>query len=156
MPLQADMTPSGSRTGVFGWISTEGGETTPFRGSTADLSTYAVRLDSGFPAWTHSTEEATATDLASMREIRYAGRRFRLKRRLWVRLDHENDVWYAENPAFGIIAYGDSIQEALNSFQEDFAVLWEEIAQAPNEELSAEARRVKESFREIVEAVEGQ
>jgi len=156
MPLQSTVTASKGQGGVFGWVFSDRDETMSFLGSTADPVAYVVQLDSGPRSETHSTGGRPPTQVVYLREIVYAGRRFRLKRRLWIKVASEDGVWYAENPTLGIIAYGDSVADALDSFQEDFSVLWEEIAQAEDHELTVEARRVKAFLREIVEAVEAQ
>lgn len=49
---------------------------------------------------------------------------------------------------------GKSQESALRSFAEDFAVLWEEIAQAPDAELTADAIRLKYEILNIVESVD--
>jgi hypothetical protein len=45
-------------------------------------------------------------------------------------------------------------EDALRSFTEDFGVLWEEIAQAPDTDLTDDAIRLKYALRNIVESVD--
>jgi hypothetical protein len=43
-----------------------------------------------------------------------------------------------------------SAEEAANGFREDFVVLWDQIASAPDQHLTEDAIQVKRAFRRIV------
>jgi hypothetical protein len=91
--------------------------------------------------------------LASLNEITYRDRTFRLTHPLRIEVSNLLDGWCYESKPLAILAFGRSRQDALVSFKEDFAVLWDAIAQAPEESLTMDAVAVKYAFRAVVEAV---
>ena len=68
------------------------------------------------------------------RQLQDGGNVFRLRAPIQVEIAEEGGMWHCESAAFGILAAGSSQEDALRSFAEDVAVLWEEIAQAPDAE----------------------
>lgn len=52
------------------------------------------------------------------------------------------------------MVHGDTLGDAVNTFCEDFAVLWDEIAKAPDDSLAPDAQRLKGILRLLVRAVE--
>jgi len=94
-------------------------------------------------------------DIVALSELRALGRIFHLKNPIPVTISYEDDdVWWCELKELGIIAFGGSQAEALTSFCEDFAVLWEAIAQSADETLAKDAILVKHAFRRLVKVVE--
>jgi hypothetical protein len=79
---------------------------------------------------------------------------FHLRTPIQVEVAEEDGLWHCESASLGIVAAGPSREDALRSFIEDFAVLWEEIAQAPDAELTGDAIRLKYALRDIVESVD--
>lgn len=77
--------------------------------------------------------------------VEYDGVRFELGDPLPLELyrDHEQHTWVCESKELGILACGESPEQAVHSFSEDFAMLWEEIAQCPDDSLSEDARELK-------------
>jgi hypothetical protein len=71
-----------------------------------------------------------------------------------VDISTEDGVWTCESAPLGILAFGASEDRALRSFAEDFAALWDHIAQAPDEELTRDAIRLKQALRDAVESVD--
>lgn len=65
----------------------------------------------------------------------------------------EDGVWINAAPGLNIHSYGDDRGEALRSFCEDFNVLYDEIASAPDESLTEDAIKVKGAFDTVVESV---
>ena len=86
-------------------------------------------------------------------EVCANGRVFRLNAPISLVRYAENGYIYFESKLFGIVACGQSPQIAADSFQEDFAVLWDEIAQQPDKLLTPEARKVKAELLNVVNAV---
>jgi hypothetical protein len=63
------------------------------------------------------------------------------------------DDWACEEPTFSLFARGKSSAEAVCSCFEDFAVLWEEVGQASDEDLSGDAQRAKRALVSLVKSV---
>lgn len=90
--------------------------------------------------------------------IKFDGTTFELNSVIQVALYREDDVWYckdeegSEEGSFSILAFGDTAEEAVHSFCEDFAVLWEEIALAPVGSLTQEAQKVKRNLLAAVKS----
>jgi hypothetical protein len=78
--------------------------------------------------------------------IKFGGAVFELNDAIQVALYREGDVWYCEEERLAILAYGDTAEEAVHSFCEDFAVLWEEIALVSDDSLTPEAQEVKKNL----------
>lgn len=61
----------------------------------------------------------------------------------------ENQEVIIEMPQFGIIATGATREEAIEALQDDLAWLWLEYACAPDDQLSADARNLKNELKEL-------
>jgi hypothetical protein len=96
----------------------------------------------------------TQTSMQIERDLQDGGNVFHLRTPIQVEVAVENGLWHLESTTLGIVAAGPSREDALRSFTEDFAVLWEEIAQAPDGELTDDAIRLKYALRNIVESVD--
>jgi hypothetical protein len=92
----------------------------------------------------------TITPLLWLNEIVVPGRRLLLNWFLTPRLYIEDSTWYCESESLGILAFGHSSEEAIHSFVQDFSALWDAIAQAPDDSLTADALDVKRAFHRIV------
>ena len=88
-----------------------------------------------------------------LNEIEVGNRLFRLRAPIDVRVALEDGLWINEAGPLSILAFGDTRGEALRSFCDDFAVLWDEIANASDASLTGDAIRVKQSLGDIVESV---
>lgn len=86
-------------------------------------------------------------------EIRSQGRVFHLNPLLQIDSSNLDGYWCYESKPLSLCAFGTSRQEALDSFMEDFSVLWDAIAQAPDESLTGDAIAVKHTFQKLVGAV---
>jgi hypothetical protein len=91
--------------------------------------------------------------LIKLNEVRFGGTVFELKQMIQVALYQEDSVWYCENEELAILAFGDTAEQAVHSFCEDFSVLWEEIAVAPDDSLTSDAQKVKQNLRSVVKSV---
>jgi hypothetical protein len=79
---------------------------------------------------------------------------FHLKRQIQVAVSRKESSWVCEAKDFSIFAFGESEEEAMRSFREDFATMWEVIGQSPDDSLTDGAIRVKRALLSIVESVE--
>jgi hypothetical protein len=86
-------------------------------------------------------------------EVRNAGRIFRLNDPILVSEFCENAIFYCESKRLSILAFGHTQNEARRAFHEDFAVMWDEIAQSPDDQLTPGAKLVKDRFLALVNTV---
>jgi hypothetical protein len=93
--------------------------------------------------------------LIKLDKIVYDGATFELRSPITLALyeDRENSVWMCESKEFDIIAAGDTREQAVRSFSEDFSVLWDEIAQCPDDSLTVEAQDLKRHLLSTVRSV---
>jgi hypothetical protein len=82
------------------------------------------------------------------------GREFSLREQLNLVIKRENRIVALDSPSLGILAFGKSRALALKSFAEDFAVLWQEIGQEPDGNLTAEARQLKSALVSLVKDID--
>jgi hypothetical protein len=90
---------------------------------------------------------------AVLLQVQYSGRIFRLNEPIYLVRYAENGYIYLESKLLSIIGYGRSERDAVNSFCEDFVVLWEAIAQSADASLTPEARGVKRKMLNVVNTV---
>jgi hypothetical protein len=79
--------------------------------------------------------------------IVHQGEIFQLRHPLAVEMSLERGVFGCEYPALGIIAYGNSEEEALKDFASHFAYVWHEFAMAPDSDLTPGARKLKTAIQ---------
>jgi hypothetical protein len=96
----------------------------------------------------------TQTSLQIERQLQDGRSIFHLRAPIHVAVAEEDGMWHCESALLGIIAAGSSQDDAVGSFNEDFGVLWEEIAQAPDTDLTDDAIRLKHVLQNIVESVD--
>lgn len=89
-----------------------------------------------------------------LQSVPYATTIFRLVRPIEISLYREEEIWICECDAISSIVHGNTVQAALDAFSEDFAVLWDEIGNAPDDGLAPDAQRLKVTLRSLVRAVE--
>jgi hypothetical protein len=87
-----------------------------------------------------------------LRKIRSQGRIFLLNQPLEIEVSRFEGGWCYESTPLAILAFGKTKQQALHSFTEDFLVLWDAIAEAPDESLTKDAVAVKRAFQQLVSA----
>jgi len=88
-----------------------------------------------------------------LQEIRTQGRTFLLNQPIRIEVSRFGGGWCYESKPFAILAFGKSTQEVLDSFAEDFSVLWGAIGEAPDESLTMDAIAVKHAFQQFVRTV---
>jgi len=86
--------------------------------------------------------------------LKYCKTVFRLNEPIEVALYAENGQWVCENESLGSLSGAGTPECAVHGFCQDFAVLWEEIAKAPDDILSPDARKLKGVLHLLVRAVE--
>ncbi len=89
----------------------------------------------------------------SLNEIKFDHRVFELSAPLCVELFKENELWYCKDEGENFLARGDSMDSAVHSLSEDFAVYWRVIAQLQDGELDERAQVVKRFMHSIVKSV---
>ncbi len=105
------------------------------------------------PAEELALEEGDYIGPLVLHEIRTQGRTFHLNQPIEIEVSRFGGGWCYESKPFAILAFGKSTQEVLDSFTEDFSVLWGAIAQAPDESLTMDAIAVKHAFQQFVRTV---
>ena len=97
-------------------------------------------------------EPIEAPDLRPYRpmEVSWGGRRLVLRHEIACGVSREDDLHIVEYEPLGIRAYADSREAAIASFNEEFVVLWDEYASAPDEALSRDAIGLKQRLNELV------
>lgn len=90
-----------------------------------------------------------------LREVEYGRKIFELNTPVHVllSLDFDNGMWVCENKALSILAFGSDISKAIHSFSEDFEMMWDVIAQSPDDSLTSEAQKVKREMLSIVNRI---
>ena len=61
----------------------------------------------------------------------------------------ENDFWVAENSQLDVLSHGESLSAALREAKSALAYLQAELVNEPNENLSANARRLKQLYGDV-------
>src|SRR5271157_154305 len=87
-------------------------------------------------------------------EIKCGGTVFRLNSTIEISLYMEDGLWNCEYEPFSSLSSGPTPEQALYSFCEDFSVLWHENAQAPDETLTEDARKLKQALLSAVKTPE--
>ncbi len=94
-----------------------------------------------------------ATSEKGLTEVRASGRIFRLNRPLSVTRFSENGMCYCEYKPLAITSFGRSYALAMQAFHEDFAALWDAIAEVGDDALTGDAIEVKKEFRNLVQSI---
>ncbi len=78
---------------------------------------------------------------------------FQLHRPLIVDVHFDEEGWTYESKELGIMGYGRQRREAAQTFQQDFAACWDNIAQAPDSILAHDALGLKAEMLALVRRV---
>ena len=78
------------------------------------------------------------------------GRGFQLKRPLEVSADFNDGMWTYHSPLINLWGYGERPEYALCDLHENFAYLWDEIAQERDDLLDGRALDIKRSLLDLV------
>lgn len=78
------------------------------------------------------------------------GRLFTFKEPLVVDVDFDDENWIYHNPRLNLWGHGDTREDALRDMQENFAYLWDEIAQEQDDLLDDRAIELKQNLLQLV------
>ena len=81
-----------------------------------------------------------------------ADREIVLREPLTIFVDFVEGMWTMENEDLGIIASGDTYEDCLAEFQDEFFFIWKEYAQEDDERLSKDAKSLKTKLSAIVQS----
>ena len=87
-------------------------------------------------------------------KIRAKGKLFHLAHPIACVIEKQDDLLFSEDANLGIIAYGDSREEVIREFSEEFAVLWDVIVQEEDSLLTQDALALKGKLMKLVRKVE--
>lgn len=104
-------------------------------------------------SWYCGKELQLATCEKGLTEIHASGRIFRLNRPIPITRFAENGMCYCEYRPLAIMSFGRSHALAMKSFNEDFAALWDAIAETDDDALTGDAIEVKKQFRNLVQSI---
>jgi hypothetical protein len=115
------------------------------------------QLVSVAPELIFAERETEQTFAIKLSQINFDRKTYRLRVPLCLFLSvesAENEIWKCEDEGHFIVAFGESREAAVHSFSEDFAVLWEKIANAADDELTLDAQQIKDFLTGIVQSVD--
>ena len=69
-------------------------------------------------------------------------------------IEKQDDLLFCEDAHLGIIAYGDTREEVMREFSNEFPALWNIIAEEKDSLLTKDARLLKRKLIELVRKVE--
>ncbi|MBU0690324.1 hypothetical protein KKC97_13680 [bacterium] len=85
-----------------------------------------------------------------MTQIKLDHRALVFKNPITVDLDFRNSLWIHEYEPLGILSYASTRRQSLDFFREEFLVLWDEIANCDDSELTYDAVDLKKRIKSIV------
>lgn len=86
-------------------------------------------------------------------EITWGSHKFQLSSQIKLDIDFFDDMWEAENTDLDIYVVADDIEELESNFQEEFFVMWQVYSQEPDANLTAKARQIKKTLRDLITGV---
>ncbi|MCX5645909.1 MAG: hypothetical protein NTZ17_14710 [Phycisphaerae bacterium] len=96
------------------------------------------------------SDRPLATGLICVSVLECSGRRFRLTKPICIQESYEQGIWSRRFDLLGILAYGQSKEEAMEAFCEEFACCWEQIACEQDDNLTVDAQDLKRRLRDLV------
>ena len=88
------------------------------------------------------------------RKINAQGKSFHLAHPIACVIEKQDDLLFCEDANLGIIVYGDTREEVMREFSNEFATLWDIIAREEDSLLTEDARLLKRRLTELVRKVE--
>lgn len=89
-----------------------------------------------------------------IKKFSWDNRRFILKRTVSCQPDFRNGLWVYECERLGLHAYAETRERALLDFHEEFAAIWDGVAEEEDEALAPDALALKAELLDLVERVE--
>ena len=87
-------------------------------------------------------------------KIRTKGKVFHLTHRIACVIEKQDDLFFSEDTNLGIIAYGETREDVIRAFSNEFEVLWDVIAQEEDNLLTQDALLLKRYVLQLVRKVE--
>jgi hypothetical protein len=87
-------------------------------------------------------------------QIKSKGRMFDLVHPIACVIEKQDDLLYTENKHLSIIVYGNTREEVIQEFSDEFAMLWDVIASEADEKLTHDALELKSKLIALVRKVE--
>jgi len=87
-------------------------------------------------------------------KINTQGKSFHLAHPIACVIEKQDDLLFCEDVHLGIIAYGDTREEVISEFSDEFATLWDVIVGEEDSLLTEDARLLKRRLTELVRKVE--
>lgn len=87
-------------------------------------------------------------------KINVQGKSFHLAHPIACVIEKQDDLLFCEDVHLGIIAYGDTREEVMSEFSNEFATLWDVIVREEDSLLTEDARLLKRRLTELVRKVE--
>lgn len=79
-------------------------------------------------------------------EIKAKGKVFHLMQDIAYVIEKHGDRMFCGDEGLGIFAYGESCEEVIREFSDEFAALWESIAQEEDDKLTQDAVLLKKNI----------
>jgi hypothetical protein len=86
--------------------------------------------------------------------LRAKGRVFHLVHPVACVIEREEDLFFSEDDYLGIVAHGDSREAVIREFSDEFAALWDGIAQEEDGKLTQDAQSLKKRLLGLVRKME--
>lgn len=94
--------------------------------------------------------------LINLEDVKFCGTIFYLHKPICLVLYYDDGDWICENKDLSSVSLGTTPELAVHAFGDDFAVLWEEIGKAPDEQLTIDARKIKSALLSAVKGVQSE
>ncbi len=94
-----------------------------------------------------------ADDL-SIEAILFENRVFHLRKPFKLHFQFDDGLCVCGFEPLGILAHGETVQEAFDAFQAEFAACWDGIAQRDDRHLTDDAQSLKKQFLKLVATIQ--
>jgi hypothetical protein len=87
-------------------------------------------------------------------KLKTKGRIFHLSHPVACVIEKQEDLFFSEDDFLGIVAHGDSREEVIREFSDEFAAIWDGIALEEDHKLTQDAQMLKKKLLQLVRKVE--
>jgi hypothetical protein len=87
-------------------------------------------------------------------KLKAKGRTFHLSHPVACVIEKQENLFFSEDDFLGIVAHGDSREEVIREFSDEFAAIWDGIAREDDHRLTRDAQLLKKKLLELVRKVE--
>jgi hypothetical protein len=88
------------------------------------------------------------------RLLKAKGRIFHLSHPVACVIEKQENLFFSDDDFLGIVAHGDSREDVIREFSDEFAAIWDGIAQKEDHRLTQDAQLLKKKLLELVRKVE--